>query len=129
MNAPNEFEPELTAPKIAKTNVCTRICRSGPKSGIAANGLIQGYVESRGPSPNRGASVPDYVAIGPESESQESWRKANDIDKTKQIKIVKLAHMRYQHPDLQQITTFLRGKPPAFPRLVSESCLSARQLI
>jgi len=55
--------------------------------------------------------VPDFVAIGPESESQESWLKANNIDrsdKSKRVQIVKLSHMRYQHPDLQQITTFLR---------------------
>ena len=65
---------------------------------------------SREPSPNRGGSIPDFQAIGPDSESKEEWLKKQGIDVTKQVKFSKLSHMRYQHPDLQQITTFLRGK-------------------
>ena len=106
MNALNEFERDLTTPKIANTNVKVP---SLLQIHIDANDIQGHAAQSRGPSPNRGASVPDFVAIGPESESQESWRKSNNIDKTNQVKIVKVSHMRYQHPDLQEITTFLRG--------------------
>ena len=109
MSALNEFEPDLTASKVAKTNV------KGSESLADQLSMLtkaQGHAaQSRGPSPNRGASVPDFVAIGPESESQESWLKANKLDKAERVNIVKLSHMRYQHPDLQEITTFLRGKP------------------
>ncbi|EON65740.1 hypothetical protein W97_04979 [Coniosporium apollinis CBS 100218] len=66
------------------------------------------YGQSRGPSPNRGSSLPDFQAIGPDSEKKSAWREARGIDQSKQVKITKLSHMRYQHPDVQQITTFLR---------------------
>ncbi|RDW75504.1 hypothetical protein BP6252_06646 [Coleophoma cylindrospora] len=59
-------------------------------------------------SPNRGASVPDTVAVSSEREGIKDWRERNNIDITKQIKLVKLIHMRYQHPDLGEITEFLR---------------------
>jgi hypothetical protein len=58
---------------------------------------------------NHGASVPDIVAIGPDSENITEWQKRCGINKDAQIRLVKLAHMRYQHPDLDQITTFLEG--------------------
>ena len=58
--------------------------------------------------PNQGASIPDDVAKRDESESLASWQQRNNIDPTKQIKLVKLVHMRYQHPDLATITTFLK---------------------
>lgn len=58
---------------------------------------------------NHGASVPDIVAIGPERENITEWQQRCSISKNKQIRLVKLAHMRYQHPDLEQITTFLHG--------------------
>ncbi|KAK3673478.1 hypothetical protein LTR78_006712 [Recurvomyces mirabilis] len=57
---------------------------------------------------NAGASLPDTEAIGPESQPLSQWQKAAGIDPSKQVKIVKLAHMRYQHPDLEEITTFMR---------------------
>jgi hypothetical protein len=63
---------------------------------------------SRGPSPNRGASVPDTQAIGPDREDKETWRQRHGISRSSQVKLTKLAHMRYQHPDLNVITTFLR---------------------
>lgn len=63
---------------------------------------------SRETSPNRGVSLQDTEAIGPERESLAEWRKREAIDPSKQVRLVKLAHMRYQHPDLAQITTFLR---------------------
>jgi hypothetical protein len=36
------------------------------------------------------------------------WQASQNIDRDAQVKITKLSHMRYQHPDLTQITTFLR---------------------
>ena len=57
--------------------------------------------------PNVGKSIPDIEAIGPDSESLTSWQKRNSINPDNQIKLVRLTHMRYQHPDLDQITTFL----------------------
>ncbi|KAI9757729.1 MAG: hypothetical protein M4579_003354 [Chaenotheca gracillima] len=63
---------------------------------------------SRETSPNRGANVPDITAIGPEREAIKSWQERNQIDPSKQIRLVKLVHMRYQHPDLALITKFLR---------------------
>ncbi|KAI9711543.1 MAG: hypothetical protein M1820_002107 [Bogoriella megaspora] len=63
---------------------------------------------SREQSPNRGTSAPDVVAIGDEQESIAAWREKERIDVSKQIRLVSLTHMRYQHPDLDQITVFLR---------------------
>ncbi|CAI7607523.1 unnamed protein product [Penicillium pancosmium] len=57
---------------------------------------------------NHGASVPDLIAVGSEQENVEEWRERCNIDQSSQIRLVKLAHMRYQHPDLDQITTFLQ---------------------
>jgi hypothetical protein len=64
---------------------------------------------SRGPSPNRGQSLRDVDAVGPDAEDKREWQKKRGIDRSKQVKLVKLSHMRYQHPDLNKITTFLRG--------------------
>lgn len=44
----------------------------------------------------------------PDHEPVVEWRRRNGIDPRQQIRLVKLAHMRYQHPDLETITTFLR---------------------
>ncbi|KAJ5352470.1 hypothetical protein N7452_001444, partial [Penicillium brevicompactum] len=57
---------------------------------------------------SHGASVADIVAIGPESETVQAWRERCGIETNSQIRLVKLAHMRYQHPDLQEITVFLQ---------------------
>jgi hypothetical protein len=56
--------------------------------------------------------VRDVDAVGPDSESKREWQKKRGIDPSKQVRIVKLNHMRYQHPDLNKITTFLRGTSP-----------------
>ncbi|OAQ99504.1 hypothetical protein LLEC1_01700 [Akanthomyces lecanii] len=56
---------------------------------------------------NTGASVRDTDVIGPEGVSITTWRHSRGIDTAKQIKLVKLTHMRYQHPDLDTITAFL----------------------
>ncbi|KAI8938092.1 hypothetical protein NX059_005762 [Plenodomus lindquistii] len=58
-------------------------------------------------SPNRGASKPDIEAIGPESNSKTAWQQSRGIDPSSQVRLVKLSHMRYQHPDLDAITVFL----------------------
>jgi hypothetical protein len=58
---------------------------------------------------NHGASIADLIAIGPESESVQAWRERCGIETASQIRLVKLAHMRYQHPDLAEITVFLHG--------------------
>ncbi|KAJ5757374.1 uncharacterized protein N7511_006068 [Penicillium nucicola] len=57
---------------------------------------------------NQGASIADIIAIGPESESVQAWRERCGIKTESQIRLVKLSHMRYQHPDLKEITTFLQ---------------------
>lgn len=59
-------------------------------------------------TPNSGASIDDVTAIGPESKPLTEWQTSVGINASKQIKLVKLAHMRYQHPDLAEITTFLK---------------------
>lgn len=59
--------------------------------------------------PNHGASVPDSIAVGDGKEVLAEWQKRCGIKKEDQIRLVKLSHMRYQHPDLEQITTFLLG--------------------
>ncbi|PWY75028.1 Glyoxalase/Bleomycin resistance protein/Dihydroxybiphenyl dioxygenase [Aspergillus heteromorphus CBS 117.55] len=55
-----------------------------------------------------GASVLDVTAKGPEQESVTSWRERSGINRDTQIHLVKLAHMRYQHPDLDELTTFMK---------------------
>ncbi|KAK3645636.1 hypothetical protein LTR56_009076 [Elasticomyces elasticus] len=57
--------------------------------------------------PNVGKSIPDIEAIGDDSEPLTQWQKRNSIDPANQVKLVRLSHMRYQHPDLEEITTFL----------------------
>ncbi|KAJ2996955.1 hypothetical protein NUW58_g809 [Xylaria curta] len=56
---------------------------------------------------NQGAAVPDLIAVGHQQEDVQSWRARNNIDVESQIKLVKISHMRYQHPDLGQIGQFL----------------------
>lgn len=59
--------------------------------------------------PCHGASIPDVVAIGEEQESLAKWKEQCGIKPENQIRLVKLSHMRYQHPDLDAITVFLQG--------------------
>lgn len=56
---------------------------------------------------NAGSSIPDKQAIGDESEALDAWYKKNGIVNSERVQIVKLAHMRYQHHDLDTITKFL----------------------
>lgn len=60
--------------------------------------------------PNSGVSIPDVEDKAKEAYSQplSEWQKRNNIDPSKQVKLVKLAHMRYQHPDISTITKFLK---------------------
>ncbi|KAI5459545.1 trihydroxytoluene oxygenase [Mariannaea sp. PMI_226] len=58
--------------------------------------------------PGRGGAVSDVVAAGPQKQALEDWKKEKNIDTSQQIKLVKISHMRYQHPDLDIITTFLQ---------------------
>lgn len=58
---------------------------------------------------NQGAAVPDLIAVGHQQEDVQTWRARNKIDSANQVKLVKLSHMRYQHPDLEQIGQFLAG--------------------
>jgi len=67
-------------------------------------------MEKLTPAPNRGAAVPDSVAAGAEHKSLADWRSQAGIETTTQIKLVKLSHMRYRHPDLEKITEFLLGE-------------------
>ncbi|KAJ5083004.1 hypothetical protein N7532_012047 [Penicillium argentinense] len=59
--------------------------------------------------PNHGATVPDFVAVGKEKESQYDWLKKQNINRNERIQLKKLSHMRYQHPDLDEINTFMIG--------------------
>ncbi|KAH7138463.1 Glyoxalase/Bleomycin resistance protein/Dihydroxybiphenyl dioxygenase [Dendryphion nanum] len=63
---------------------------------------------SRETSPNRGTSLPQESAISPDRKSIREWQQEKGIDRDAQIKLIRVAHMRYQHPDLEEITTFLR---------------------
>lgn len=63
---------------------------------------------SRSPSPARGASIPQERAIPPIRLPLRQWQSSQNIDLAAQIKLTRISHMRYQHPDLTEITTFLR---------------------
>ncbi|KAI4149279.1 MAG: hypothetical protein LQ340_004709 [Diploschistes diacapsis] len=63
---------------------------------------------SRETSPNRGVSELDLKAIGSERQEIKEWIKNAGIDTSKQVRLVKPSHMRYQHPDLAVITKFLK---------------------
>ncbi|KAL3442484.1 Glyoxalase/Bleomycin resistance protein/Dihydroxybiphenyl dioxygenase [Aspergillus insuetus] len=59
------------------------------------------------PKPNRGVTVADTVAMGADQESQATWLAKQGIDPASRIKLARLSHMRYQHPDLDVIHQFL----------------------
>lgn len=59
---------------------------------------------------NAGAAVPDTIANGDDNESQTAWLKQRGIDLDHRIKLTKLSHMRYQHPNLDEIHEFLSGE-------------------
>ncbi|KAK4503184.1 hypothetical protein PRZ48_006612 [Zasmidium cellare] len=55
---------------------------------------------------NKGESVQD-TALAKHDLSQAEWRKLWGVDKSAQIKLVQLAFMQYQHPDLGVVKTFM----------------------
>ena len=59
--------------------------------------------------PNSGAAVLDTVAAGSAFEPQTEWLKRQGVDFSHRIALKKLSHVRYQHPDLDEITKFLAG--------------------
>ncbi|KAG4431207.1 hypothetical protein IFR05_013314 [Cadophora sp. M221] len=64
--------------------------------------------------PNRGVSLD--LSKGPGTkQSQEDWRASLGIDTTKQIRVVELNHVRYQHSDIKNIVAFLEGKIAIHP--------------
>ena len=70
--------------------------------------LTQRQNPSRDTSPARGTSQPQEQAIPPIRKTLVEWQKSQNIDRDAQIKITRVAHMRYQHPNLAEITTFMR---------------------
>ncbi|KAL3460087.1 Glyoxalase/Bleomycin resistance protein/Dihydroxybiphenyl dioxygenase [Aspergillus heterothallicus] len=59
------------------------------------------------PTPNRGMTLADTLAMGPDQESQAAWLKKQNVNIDQRIKLTRLSHMRYQHPDLEMIHQFL----------------------
>ncbi|KAL4806493.1 Glyoxalase/Bleomycin resistance protein/Dihydroxybiphenyl dioxygenase [Aspergillus unguis] len=59
------------------------------------------------PTPNSGKTLADTVAMGPDQESQPAWLKKRNIKTDQRIKLTRLSHTRYQHPDLDEIHAFL----------------------
>jgi hypothetical protein len=57
---------------------------------------------------NKAVAVTDVEAAKNLGQTQDQFRKEYGINVADQIRLVKLAHMRYQHPDLDQIATFLK---------------------
>jgi hypothetical protein len=45
---------------------------------------------------------------GWEPRSIDDWKTAKGIDESSQIRLVRLSHMRYQHPDFASISVFLQ---------------------
>lgn len=67
-----------------------------------------GSIVPTAPEPNHGVSIGDHAA-DLDAISQDALRAQFGIDREHQIRIVKLLFMQYQHPDLEEITTFLQG--------------------
>lgn len=61
-------------------------------------------------------TIPDHVEAGEVQMSQNEFRTKYGIDASKQVKLVKVVFMRYQHPDLQEIKIFMKGKSQTAPR-------------
>lgn len=123
MNSLDDLKHNLTEEKIQNEKVCRCLdIRYHPLSLSFASfpspnyrfhlcsHPFQSQPISRGPSPNRGSSKRDVEAVGADSEKKRDWQRKHGIDPSKQVRIKKLSHMRYQHPDLNKITTFLRGE-------------------
>lgn len=59
--------------------------------------------------PNSGGAILDTVAAGNDYEHQTEWLKRQNVDLNCRITLKKLSHVRYQHPDLDEISKFLAG--------------------
>lgn len=70
------------------------------------------------PKPNSGEAVSDVAAAGNSFESQADWLQKNNVNKSDRIRLQKLSHVRYQHPDLDEISTFLAGTESPGHRLI-----------
>lgn len=57
---------------------------------------------------NHGATVPDTSACQ-EQMSQANWLKSRSIKTGDRVRLTKLSHMRYQHPDLDVVYNFMLG--------------------
>ncbi|EDU47534.1 Trihydroxytoluene oxygenase [Pyrenophora tritici-repentis] len=75
---------------------------------------------SRETSPNRGSSVHQSIAIPKPCKPLRQWQHEQNIDRDAQIKLTKLVHMRYQHPNLDEISTFLRDFGMSVAKQVDE---------
>lgn len=113
--------PPTDAFRNFQTNITEVKAQSTPST--------SGNALSRGPSPNRGALVPDNKAIGPESKPQSDWLSEHGIDKSRWVRLKKLSHMRYQHENLDQITSFLRGKQRRGCRINPAVVLTKSQIL
>jgi hypothetical protein len=101
----------------AQDNTYTRLSGSSPPTGdprldslsdiAAATTSTMTATEKQ--KPNSGASVPDITANGDQLESQAAWLKERKIDVDGRIQLTKLSHVRYQHPNLDEISQFLSG--------------------
>jgi hypothetical protein len=60
--------------------------------------------------PNRGKSIEDYIAAGDFHMNQTEFQNTYGVDPSRQIRLVKILFMRYQHPGLKEVTTFLNGE-------------------
>lgn len=53
--------------------------------------------------------MPDTIAVGKASELQKEWIQTQNINLKERVHLQKLSHMRYQHPDLEEISGFMIG--------------------
>lgn len=58
-------------------------------------------------SANRGSTLPDTEAMGKDQEPQSSWLQKRNITTATRINLKKLSHVRYQHPNLDEIHQFM----------------------
>ena len=64
---------------------------------------------SREVSPNRREAIEDFIVGADGCVKQQEFRETFNIDASKQIRVERLAFVRYKHPDLEYISIFLRG--------------------
>ena len=109
----DEFKEKLT-PKVRGGPTCSSQTRRLSSSTVQRAPIFSQVTDivpqnpSRETSPNRGSSLPQEQAIPDVRKPLRQWQAERNIDRDAQIKLRRLVHMRYQHPDLAEITTFLR---------------------